>query len=428
MITLLNAIRRPRGLVGDPDGSNDRYKPLNQLGVQKQRMRLEGSRTPRLLYLIVMLAILAIAISCGDNASSAGDPGISGRSGADRAALFSIPADQMSHIQIVTVVPTVLTRTLRLTGAVAYNGFATTPVITQVSGPVSRIVVSPGETVRAGQPLLYVASPDFSQLRATYMKANDAFKLADREYARAKDLYDHHAIAERDLIAAESTRNQAEADLQASEQALHVLGFKNPDQAVQTRGSPELPVLAPIGGEVVERLVAPGQVIQAGTTQAFTISNMNVVWVLANVYQQDLPYVHVGDPVTIVTDSYPGTEFHGKISYMAAALDPTTRTLQARIDVKNPQERLKNNMYVIAQVQAGKVANAITVPNAAVLRNAENEPFVYTLAGQNQFAMRSVSIGQTSEETTEITSGLAQGDRIVANGSLFLQFANSLQR
>ena len=428
MITLLNAIRRPRGLVGDPDGSSDRYKPLNPLGVQEQRMRLEGSRTPRLLYLMVMLAILAIAISCGDNAGSAGDPGISGRSGADRAALFSIPADQMSHIQIVTVVPTVLTRTLRLTGAVAYNGFATTPVITQVSGPVSRIVVSPGETVRAGQPLLYVASPDFSQLRATYMKANDAFKLADREYARAKDLYDHHAIAERDLIAAESTRNQAEADLQASEQALHVLGFKNPDQAVQTRGSPELPVLAPIGGEVVERLVAPGQVIQAGTTQAFTISNMNVVWVLANVYQQDLPYVHVGDPVTIVTDSYPGTEFHGKISYMAAALDPTTRTLQARIDVKNPQERLKNNMYVIAQVQAGKVANAITVPNAAVLRNAENEPFVYTLAGQNQFAMRSVSIGQTSEETTEITSGLAQGDRIVANGSLFLQFANSLQR
>jgi cobalt-zinc-cadmium efflux system membrane fusion protein len=334
----------------------------------------------------------------------------------------------MSHIEIVTVVPSTLTRTLRLTGAVAYNGFATTPVITQVSGPVSRIVVSPGEIVRTGQPLLYVASPDFSQLRATYMKANDAFKLADREYARSKDLYDHHAIAEKDLIAAESARNQAEADLQASEQALHVLGFKSPNQAVQMRGSPELAVRAPIGGEVVERLVGPGQVIQAGTTQAFTISNMSIVWVLANVYQQDLPYVRVGNPVTILTDTYPGTEFHGNISYMAAALDPTTRTLQARIDVKNTQERLKNNMYVIAQVQAEKVANAITVPNAAVLRNAVNEPFVYTLAGQNQFAMRSVTIGQTSEQTTEITSGLAQGDRIVANGSLFLQFANSLQR
>lgn len=342
--------------------------------------------------------------------------------------MFSIPADQMAHIQIVTVTPSTLTRTLRLTGAVAFNGFATTPVITQVSGPVSRIVVAPGEMVRAGQPLLYVASPDFSQLRATYLKASDAFKLADREYARSKDLYDHHAIAEKDLIAAESARNQAEADLQASEQALHVLGFNSPDQAVQARRSPELPVLSPIAGQVVERLVAPGQVMQAGTTQAFTISNMSTVWVLANVYQQDLPYVREGNPATIQTDAYPGTPFYGKISYVAATLDPTTRTLQARIDVKNPQGKLKNNMYVIAQVRAGKIADAITVPNAAVLRNTENEPFVYTLAGENQFSTRSVTVGQTSEQTTEITSGLARGDRVVANGSLFLQFANSLQR
>jgi cobalt-zinc-cadmium efflux system membrane fusion protein len=377
---------------------------------------------------MVMVLTLAVASGCGDSQSSTGDSGISGRSRADRAELFSIPVEQMAHIQIVTIVPSTLTRTLRLTGAVAYNGFATTPVITQVSGPVSRIVVAPGEIVRAGQPLLYVASPDFSQLRATYIKASDAFKLADREYARSKDLYDHHAIAEKDLIAAESARTQAEADLEASELVLHVLGFKSPDQAVQARSSPELPVLAPIGGEVVERLVAPGQLIQAGTTQVFTISDMSTVWVLANLYQQDLPYVRQGNPVTIQTDAYPGTPFYGKISYVAPTLDPTTRTLQARIEVKNPQEKLKNNMYVIAQVQAGKVTNAIQVPNAAVLRNAENEPFVYILAGQNQFATRSVTTGQTSEETTEITSGLARGERVVGNGSLFLQFANSLQR
>lgn len=393
-----------------------------------RRHKLVTFALMKFIFFSATLAMLAPTVGCGDNQSSARDPGLSGRSSTDKATLFTIPADQMSHIQIVTIAPATLTRTLRLTGAVAYNGFATTPVITQVSGPVSRIVVSPGENVRAGQPLLYVASPDFSQLRATYIKANDAFKLADREYARAKDLYDHHAIAEKDLIAAESARNQAEADLQASQQALHVLGFKSPDQAVQARGSPELPVLAPIAGEVVERLVAAGQLLQAGATQTFTISDMSTVWVLANVYQQDLPYVRVGDPVTVLTDSYPGTEFHGKISYVAAALDPTTRTLQARIDVKNPHEKLKNNMYVIAQVEAGKVSNAISVPNSAVLRNAENEPFVYTLAGQNQFAMRSVTLGQTSEQSTEITSGLAPGDRIVANGSLFLQFANSLQR
>jgi membrane fusion protein, heavy metal efflux system len=187
-------------------------------------------------------------------------------------------------------------------------------------------------------------------------------------------------------------------------------------------------VRAPIAGEVVERLVAPGQVIQAGATQAFTISNMSTVWVLANVYQQDLPYVKLGDPVVISTDAYRGIEFHGKISYIAAALDATSRTLQARIDVKNPQQKLKKDMYVVAQVQAGQIKNAIAVPNAAVLRNAENEPFVYVVAGQNQFAQRNVSTGQTDEARTEIRSGLTSGDRVVADGSLFLQFANSLQK
>jgi cobalt-zinc-cadmium efflux system membrane fusion protein len=374
-----------------------------------------------------ILAMLALSAACGSSKPT-GDPAYASGKNADKAELFSIPSDQMPHVQIVTVTPTTLTRTLRLTGAVAYNGFATTPVITQVSGPVSRIVVSPGENVRAGQALLYVASPDFSQLRATYMKANDAFQLADREYGRAKDLYDHHAIAEKDLFAAESARNQAQADLLASEQALHVLGFKSPDEAVRTRTSPELPVLAPIAGEVVERLVASGQVIQAGATQVFTISNMSTVWVMANVYQQDLPYVRVGDSVTILTDAYANTTFHGKISYIAAALDPNTRTLQARIDVKNPQEKLKKDMYVVAEVQAGKISNAITVPNAAVLRNSENEPFVYVLAGQAQFARRAVTIGATTDGQTEVLTGLTPGDRVAADGSLFLQFANSLQK
>ena len=111
------------------------------------------------------------------------------------AQLFTIPQDQMSHVQVVTVRPTVLTRTLRLTGAVAYNAFKTTPVITQVGGPVSRILVVPGERVKAGQPMLDVSSPDYSQLLDAYLKAADSFRLADKNYVRAQDLYQHLAIA-----------------------------------------------------------------------------------------------------------------------------------------------------------------------------------------------------------------------------------------
>lgn len=346
----------------------------------------------------------------------------------DKAQLFTVPQEQLAHLQIVTIVPTSIPRSLRLTGAVAFNAFDTTPVISQIGGPVSRIVVTPGEEVRRGEPLLFVTSPDYSQLLANYLKARDAFQLADRNYTRSKDLYEHHAIAERDLEAAESVRTQASADLGAAEQSLKILGISKPEAVVGKPAVSEIPVLSPIAGEAVERLASPGQVLQAGASQVFTISDMSSVWVLANIYQKDLPYVHLRDSVTITADSYPGTEFHGKISYIAAALDANTRTLQARIDVKNPQGKLKKDMYVVATVQAETIHNALTVPTAAVLRDAENQPFVYVVNQSNEYGRRAVTLGVSAEGITQLLSGVNSGERVVGDGSLFLQFANSVQR
>ena len=340
--------------------------------------------------------------------------------------LFTIPENQMSHVQVVTVEPVKLPRVLRLTGAVAYNAFNTTPVITQVGGPVSRILVVPGERVKKGQSLLEVSSPDYSLLYAAYLKARDTQRVTDKNYARAQDLYAHHAIAERDLLQAESDRIQAQADLNAALLGLKILGIPNPDDLEKAPSSAEIPLLAPIGGEIVERDVAPGQLLQAGATQAFIISDMSSVWVLANVYQSDMSAVHVGDQVAVHTDSYPD-KFLGKISFISPALDPNTRTLQARIVVENPGEKLKNNMYVTATVNAGVEQNAIAVPDSSVLRDDENQPFVYVATGSNRFGRRPVEIGQSESGKTQILKGLSPGDRVVGDGSLFLQFANSFQ-
>jgi len=386
-----------------------------------------ASGVPLLTFCLLLLS------GAGCNRSAPGSGAMTSYSGnagqaSDKAQLFTVPQEQLAHLQITTVAPTSIPRSLRLTGAVAFNAFDTTPVISQVGGPVSRIAVMPGEQVHHGQPLLYVASPDYSQLLANYLKARDAFQLADRNYKRSNDLYEHHAIAERDLEAAESVSTQASADLGAAEQSLKILGISRPEAVVGRPAVSEIPVLSPIAGEAVERLVSPGQVIQAGATQVFTISNTSSVWVLANIYQKDLPYVHLGDAVTITADSYPGTEFHGKISYMAAALDANTRTLQARIDVKNPQGKLKKDMYVVATVQAETIQNALTVPAAAVLRDAENQPFVYVVNQNNEFGRRAVTLGVSDGTNTQLLSGVATGDRVVGDGSLFLQFANSAQR
>jgi cobalt-zinc-cadmium efflux system membrane fusion protein len=372
-------------------------------------------------------AALAIA-GCGGSENNSAEKMTSYSSAkAVKAELFTVPADQMSHVQVVAVEPTKLQRVLRLTGAVAFNSFKTTPIISPIGGPVSRILVAPGEHVKQGQTLLQVSSPDFSLLRATYLKARNVFRVADKNYDRAKDLYEHHAIAERDLLQAESDRSQAEADLQSSEQSLKILGIPNPESLLTGPPSAEIPLLAPLGGEIVERLCSPGQLIAAGATQCFTISDMSTVWVLVNVYQNDLAYVHAGDTATIQTDAYPDA-FHGKISYIAPALDPNTRTLQARIVTDNPGGKLKKDMYVTAVVAAGEFQNALTVPDAAILRDSENLPFVYLVQGTNQFARRKVQIGESQGGRTQILSGLAAGDRVAGDGSLFLQFANQLQQ
>jgi cobalt-zinc-cadmium efflux system membrane fusion protein len=375
---------------------------------------------------LILAALVVLGISMTTSCSRGKNAEAASENAANQPKLFSIPPEQMSHIQILTVQPSSIERVLRLPGTVAYNGFTTTPVISQVSGPVGRIAVVPGQIVHAGEPLLYVSSPDFAQLRSNYLKASDAHALAHKNYARAQDLYAHHAVAERDLQAAESAEVQAQADLEAAEQSLRIVGISRPTDLSKAK-SFEVPVSAPISGEVVERLVAPGQLLQGGNTQCFTISDMRSVWVMVNVYQEDLATVRVGDVAKIQSDAYPDV-FTGKISYIGAALDPNTRTLQARVVTDNPREKLKKDMYVTVLLHAGTLENALAVPDSAVLRNNDNEPFVYVDQGGNKFGERLVKLGQSGNGKIQIVAGLKPGDRVITDGSLFLQFQNSLQQ
>ncbi len=381
---------------------------------------------------IATTTLLACALSgCGGPGESESNMTsfTSSESKADTAELFTVPKEQMAHLQVVSVERAPLPRTLRLTGSVAYNAFETTPVFASSGGPVHEILVASGQFVKAGQTLLTVSSPDYSSARSSYIKARTAFALSEKLLSRSQDLFAHGAISEADLQQAESNRTQAHADLESSADALHVLGIKDPEVLIKDTLHPtaEVPVAAPVSGEIVERLVGPGQLLQTGATQCFTISNTNTVWVLVNVYQNDLPFVHLGDDVEINTDAYPEL-FHGKISYIAPALDPSTRTLQARIVTKNPGKKLKKDLYVTALVKAGSIPDAITVPDSAILRDTENQPFAYVqTANNNQFARRVLTIGGNFKGRTQITSGLKEGEHVVGDGSLFLQFKNSIQ-
>jgi multidrug efflux pump subunit AcrA (membrane-fusion protein) len=174
----------------------------------------------------------------------------------------------------------------------------------------------------------------------------------------------------------------------------------------------------------VQKLVAPGQLIQAGSTTCYVISDVSNVWVQGHIFDRDLASVRPGDTVEETNPSVP-VVFHGVVEYIGAMLDPATRTTPVRIVTRNQGGLLKKDMFVEAVIHTRTLRNILSAPTSSLLRNAQNEPFVYVEASPGRFAQRLVATGGQQDNLTEITSGLKEGERIVSEGSEFLQFANS---
>ncbi len=377
---------------------------------------------------VVIAALACSAGACGSSTpeQSAATPNPS--ASAATAQYFVVPEAQLSHLQIVATQQSKWQTTLHTTGTIDWDNDHTTQAITQVNGPITRIAVDTGATVKQGDPLLYVASPDIANAISTYRKAKNRLDLAQRTLDRDKDLLDHKAIAQRDMEGAEADFNDASTDLETALQTLKILGVTAADITDAEHQNfairPELPMRAPISGIVVQKLVFPGQFIQAGTTMAFVISNISTVWVQAHLYEKDLELLHVGDTADVHSASLPQT-FHGTVRHIDNLVDPTTRTTLVRIVTDNPGGVLKKDMFVDVVMYDKGTREVLTVPTPAVLYDDQNLPFVYVQVDAGKFAQRTVTLGAQREDQTEITNGLKAGDKVVSQGSLFLQFASS---
>ena len=357
-------------------------------------------------------------------------PPPTGGGGASQGTYFTVPADQLPHVKMAPVRRATWSSEVRTTGTVDWDNDHTTQAITQVSGPIARIVADTGTRVKAGDALLYVASADISNAISAYRKAKNRFDLAQRMLNRSKDLLDHKALSQRDYESAQADFNDAATDLQASLQALRVFGVTQAEiteaEAQNVPIRPDLVMRAPLAGTVVQKMVLPGQFIQAGTTAAFVISNTSTVWVQGHVYDKDLASVHVGDKVDERNASFP-TTFHGVVSYIGEMLDPATRTTPVRIVTQNPGGLLKKDLFVDVVIHDKTIRDVLVVPTAAVLYDEQNFPFVYVQVEPGRFAQRLVKIGSQQGDDTQVIDGLSAGDAVVSQGSVFLQFANTYQ-
>ncbi|HWI88745.1 MAG TPA: efflux RND transporter periplasmic adaptor subunit [Sphingomicrobium sp.] len=335
---------------------------------------------------------------------------------------------QRSHVQLYTVVPVGYREHIEAPGTVDFDNDQSTSVVSPFTGPVVRTLVALGQPVAKGQPLALVQSADYATAIGAYRKAVVTAANARRLAQADRDLAAHNGISQREAAQAQTDAASAEADRQAALQTLLSLGVDRGTVARALAGNPSAGVAgvirAPVSGIIVEKQITPGQLLQAGSTPAFTVANLSQMWVLAQISPSDLSGVGLHDAVTIDPGNGTGP-FHGMVDNVSAAVDPNTRAVVARIVAPNPGDLLKKQMYVHVSIESGRVSTGLLVPVSAVLRDDENLPFVYVALPDGSFARRHVTLGYRDSRNYDVTSGLQSGDRIVANGALFLQFMQS---
>lgn len=372
----------------------------------------------------ILLCLTSVVAACSRNdAVKAADS-----TGAAPQGAFSVTPEQRSRIHIVTMQSVPFNPTLVATGTVAFNGDRSTQVVSPISGPATRILADVGTPVVAGTPLATVSSPDFAAAVANYRKAQAAYEQARRIANQDAELFKNDALARRDLEQAQTDESNAAADRDAAIQQMRSLGVEESQIDAIRQNKPTEPlqavIRAPIAGTVVEKLITPGQLLAAGTTPCFTIADLSTVWVNANVFPNDLQDVAVGENADIITDAS-HVPMPGKVDYVAALVDPNSKAVAVRILVPNVNHALRRDMFVRVEIHATHEHTGVLIPATALLRDEDNLPFVFVALPDGTFNRRRITLGSPVGDRYEVTTGLRPGDRVVAEGALFIQFAET---
>jgi RND family efflux transporter, MFP subunit len=369
-----------------------------------------------------LLILLATAAACSKKTADSAVAADSTEAKTPKGS-FSLSAEQQSRIHLVVATKSFFQPSIEATGTVAFNGDRSTQVLSPVSGPVSRLFVEVGAPVSRGTPLAAVASPDFATAIASYRKAQATYRNLQKIADQDEQLFKTDAISRRDVEAAQVEAQGAAADRDAALEQLRALGVNPSAVADGSANAVTAMIRSPIEGVVVERNINPGQLLQAGSTPAFTIADLSSMWVLANVFEADLPNVRKGQLATVSSAAMPAP-ITGRVDYVAALVDPASRATSVRITVPN-HGQLKRDMYVRVSINSDLKRNGILVPEASVLRDEQNLPFVFVEAAPGHYSRRSVTLGAHVGSNYEIASGVTVGEKVVAEGALFLQFAES---
>jgi len=398
------------------------------------------ARVQVLLVLILMFAVGAgIWVAKSRTNSDARDPDAAGPSKKVTGVFYPTPA-QWATLTVEPVQQRVFQSEHVTEGKIAVDEDRSTPIFSPYAGRVIKLFVKPGDTVTVGQPLFTVQAADMVQAQNDFIsaatalnKARSAQNLAEIIDKRQRLLYEGKAVplkevqnARAALDAAENDVRSADVALEATRNRLRILG--KTDQEIndfQEKGTidPATLITAPIAGTIVQRKVGPGQYVGSGSTDpVFIIGDLSTVWVVAFIRETEAPMVHVGQQIYFTVLAYPERSFPATISYVAAALDPTTRRLLVRATVDNAAGLLKPEMFASVKILTGESDKAVAVPRDAIIYEGEAARVwvVRDKDSEKAIELRRIKVGLTNGSMVEVLKGLAPGDRVVTKGSLFI--------
>jgi len=355
------------------------------------------------------------------------------REPAVQAAKPSPPANEVwvtpkqiaeSGIATTEVGAQALGNTLTTTGRITFSDTRVAHVFSPVTGRVTQLSAPLGQTVHRGDPLASIESPDVGSAVSDLEKAEADLAASERDYQREKELYEAHAAAQRDYEAAEATYKKSKAERGRAAEKSRLLLASN------RSGEGQVYVLrSPIDGQVVGRTINPGMEVQGqysggNTSELFTIGNLDQVWVLADIFEVDLPRAKIGAPVTIGVISYPNHPFTGKVDWISGALDPTTRAAKVRCTIDNRDHLLRPEMFATVSI-ATDLRQELAIPRTAVVRLGDDMVVFVDHGnapdGQRRFERRVVSVDETQAGSyVPVLRGLAPGERVVSSGAIIL--------
>jgi membrane fusion protein, heavy metal efflux system len=309
-------------------------------------------------------------------------------------------------------------------GGIDFNEDMQVQVFTPYQGRIIALYASIGDDVKKGQTLFTIDSPDLLAAESNLIAAAGVLELTTRNLVRLRELHKSLAVSQRDLDQAISDQQTAEGNLRAARDAVRIFGKTNAetDRIVADRmADPTLVVPSSINGRITARSAAPGLFVQPGSAPPpYVVADINTMWMLANVVENDSPAFRVGQRVKVKLGAFPDRVFDGKITTIGASVDPNTRRVLVRSEISDPRHELRAGMFGNFVISIGEPARSPAVPLAGVVREGDGTQTVWVTADRRRFTRRTVKIGEPRDGYRQILDGLQVGELVAADGAIFL--------